>query len=43
MLPNTEAIMAKHFHLPLHMLISEDDAKFIIQSLVEASNKILTN
>ena len=43
MLPNTESIMTKHFHLPLHMLISEDDARFIIKSLVEASNKILAN
>ena len=39
MLPNTEAIMTKHFHLPPHMLISEDDAKFIIQSQLKLQTK----
>ena len=41
MLPKTERLMTQHFHLPLHMLISEDDASYIINSLIEASNKIL--
>lgn len=42
MLPRTEKIMQQHFHLPLHMLISEDDAKYIINKLIEVTNKLLT-
>ncbi len=43
MLPKSEKIMTKHFHLPLHMLITEEDAKFITKSLIEVANKLLAD
>ncbi len=43
MLPKTEEVMKRHFHLPLHMLILENDAKFIIKSLIEVANRLLEN
>lgn len=39
-LKKTENIMSKHFHLPLHPLISTKDAKYIINSLLNSLKKI---
>ncbi len=38
---NTEILMKKHFHLPLHMQISEKNAKFIITKVIEECKTIL--
>ena len=35
MFPKSEKIMQRHFHLPLHMKISIEDAHFIGQSLLK--------
>jgi len=35
MFPESEKIMQRHFHLPLHMKISIEDAHFIGQSLIK--------
>ncbi len=40
---STENLMKKHFHLPLHMQISESDAKKIIKTVINEVNKIATN
>ncbi|GBE04758.1 L-glutamine:2-deoxy-scyllo-inosose aminotransferase [bacterium BMS3Abin10] len=39
-LPVTENIMERHFHLPLHVGISANDAKYIAESVLEAAEKI---
>ncbi len=33
--------MKKHFHLPLHMQISENDAKHIAKTLIKVSEEII--
>ena len=38
---NTEQLMSRHFHLPLHMMIKPKDANYIVKSLIDCSNKIL--
>ena len=35
--------MRKHFHLPLHMQITESDAKKIIKIVINEVNKIVEN
>jgi perosamine synthetase len=40
---NTENLMKKHFHLPLHMQITESDAKKIIKIVINEVNKIVKN
>ena len=40
-LKNTEQLMSKHFHLPLHMMIKPKDANYIVKSLIDCSKKIL--
>ena len=40
---NTENLMKKHFHLPLHMQITESDAKKIIKKVINEVNKIVKN
>ena len=39
-LKRSENLMKKHFHLPLHMQISERDAKYIITKLILEAKKI---
>tara|TARA_A100001011_G_C14318675_1_gene849272 strand:+ start:5603 stop:6745 length:1143 start_codon:yes stop_codon:yes gene_type:complete len=38
---SSENILSRHFHLPLHMQISEQDAKFVIKKVIEECNNIL--
>ena len=40
-LKNTEQLMSRHFHLPLHMMIKPKDANYIVKSLIDCSKKIL--
>ena len=39
----SENLMKRHFHLPLHMQISTEDAKHIVKTLIEESEKIAFN
>ena len=39
-LKRSENLMKKHFHLPLHMQISERDAKYIVTKLILEAKKI---
>ena len=39
-LPITEDIMSRHFHLPMHVLLSQKDANYIAHSVLEAIEKI---
>ena len=34
--PVTEDVASKHFHLPLHLKVTKNDAKYIVKSLFEA-------
>ena len=38
MFPNSEEIMQRHFHLPLHMQITLEDAHYIGQSLIKCQS-----
>jgi len=40
-LKSSENLMKKHFHLPLHMQISERDAKYIVTKLIFEAKKII--
>ena len=36
--PITEDIASKHFHLPLHLKITKNDAKYVMKSLFKTIN-----
>ena len=38
--PISEEVMSKHFHLPMQVTISLDDAKYIANSVLKAVDKI---
>ena len=40
LLPITESVMKRHFHLPMHVGVSVNDAKFIAESVLEAVKKV---
>ena len=39
-LPVTEAVMKRHFHLPMHVGLTEDDARYIAKSVLEAVERV---
>ena len=39
-LPITEEVMTRHFHLPMQVTLTVDDAKFIASSVLEVVEKL---